>query len=315
VRPRDQAEAARIGTILDDFHANTRPLPGIQDPVRRQVFLEQVFESIHRVQYIERGVLCRRDEPRVLSANRTNPASDDFDPIKAAAIRAAEGAHDEACWFVFLFTHFGKNRNTGYQLTRAVYGSLGAGPNWTWARISPDPEAFRSWLAANRTALENSGAFGNHRKYVSLDPDSAGGTGQAFVSYVNWVTAHGTHHDLFTHAAIQANNDPRGTFDRLYRSMGAVASFGRTGQFDYLTMIGKLGLAAIEPGSPYLTGSSGPLEGARLLFGGQTTRPMTMNGWLTDLGDQLGVPMAMQVLEDALCNWQKNPDVFIRFRG
>jgi hypothetical protein len=66
MRPRDQAEAARIGTVLNNFHANTRPLPGIQPPVRRQVFLEQLFESIHRVQYIERGVLCRRGAPRAL---------------------------------------------------------------------------------------------------------------------------------------------------------------------------------------------------------------------------------------------------------
>jgi hypothetical protein len=320
MRPRDQAEADRIDAVLSEFHENTRPLPGIQDPVRRRVFLEQLFESIRRVRYIQQGVLFRADEPRDLAANRANPASDLFDPIKAAAIRARQGEHDEACWFVFLFTHFGKHLHTGYRLTRDVYGSLGSGQNWTWARTSQNPQAFRTWLTANRTALESDAPprhFGNHRKYTSLDPDSARGTGAAFVTYVQWVTARGTHNALFAHAANEANQDPRDTFDRLYRSMDAVASFGRTGRFDYLTMIGKLGLADIEPGSPYLTGATGPLAGARLLFGQAAAAepPRRIDGWLVELEAVLAVPMGMQVLEDALCNWQKSPGELRRFRG
>ena len=74
-------------------------------------------------------------------------------------------------------------------------------------------------------------------------------------------------------------------------------------------------LADIEPGSPYLTGATGPLAGARLLFGDPATRPSTINGWLTELGNELAVPMPMQILEDSLCNWQKNPDQFVPFRG
>jgi hypothetical protein len=35
--------------------------------------------------------------------------------------------------------------------------------------------------------------------------------------------------------------------------------------------------------------------------------------WLVQLGAGLGV--GMQVLEDALCNWQKSPVQFKRFRG
>ena len=87
------------------------------------------------------------------------------------------------------------------------------------------------------------------------------------MTYVNWVMAHGRHQALFDEAASAARHDPRATFDRLYRSMKAVASFGRVARFDYLTMIGKLGLAAIEPGSTYMTGSTGPLDGARFRFG------------------------------------------------
>jgi hypothetical protein len=158
MRPRDREEAERIEAVLTDYHDHVRPLPGIQDQARRSAFMEQILESIHRVEYIRRGVLLRSEEPRVLGPRRTDPASEFFDPIKAAAIRAREGDHDEACWLVFLFTHFGKHLRTGYRLIRDVYGSLGEGPNWDWARTSANPEAFRAWLAARLETLRNDGS-------------------------------------------------------------------------------------------------------------------------------------------------------------
>jgi len=59
-----------------------------------------------------------------------------------------------------------------------------------------------------------------------------------------------------------ANGDPRKAFYDLYRMMEVVASIGITARFDYLTMVGKLGLASIEPGSTYMQGATGPLQGA-----------------------------------------------------
>jgi hypothetical protein len=91
IRPKDRDELRRIDAVLAEFHTDTRRLPGIQDQARRQAFLDQLFDSIHRIQFIEQGVLCRRGEPRGLDANYANPSSDMFDPIRAAAIRAGEG--------------------------------------------------------------------------------------------------------------------------------------------------------------------------------------------------------------------------------
>jgi hypothetical protein len=81
-------------------------------------------------------------------------------------------------------------------------------------------------------------------------------------------------------------------------------------------MLGKLELARIEPGSPYLEGSTGPLAGARLLFSGSNTADISsqdLDSRSVELGDALGV--GMQVVEDALCNWQKSPGKFVPFRG
>ena len=93
-------------------------------------------------------------------------------------------------------------------------------------------------------------------------------------------------------------------------------SFGRMAKFDYLTMIGKLELAHIEPGSTYLEGATGPFAGGRLLFGGSTTARLSredLDSRSVELGDALGI--GMQVVEDAVCNWQKSPRKFVPFRG
>ena len=45
------------------------------------------------------------------------------------------------------------------------------------------------------------------------------------------------------------------TFDRLYRSLDAVAGFGRTARYDFLRLLGLTGLAEVWPGRCYLDGS------------------------------------------------------------
>jgi hypothetical protein len=98
--------------------------------------------------------------------------------------------------------------------------------------------------------------------------------------------------------------------------MQVVRRFGRTARFDYLTMIGNLSLAPIEAGKTYMSGATGPMAGAQLLFGKAGTARASrgqVDTWLVDLSNTLRVPM--QVLEDALCNWQKSPSSFKRFRG
>jgi hypothetical protein len=277
------------------------------------VFLEQLIESIHRVKYI--AVIRQRD----VSSRRANPNDDLFDPLKAAVLKSRQRDHNEACWLTFLSVHFGKSRRSGWRLARDVYGAFETGQLWDWQRTSANPVEFRRWLATNQNRLRRDGVsrtFGNHRKRQSLDANSANGTGVAVATYVAWVRPHGTHAQLFQAAGAAAGHDRRRTFDDLYRSMRSVASFGRLARFDYLTMIGKLGLAPIEPGSTYMTGATGPLAGARLLFTGDAMAAVAarqLDRWLVELEAGLGV--GMQVLEDSLCNWQKNPDRFVPFRG
>jgi hypothetical protein len=297
--------------LLEHDH-QVRPLRGIRDHVARSVLIDQMLESIHRVRYV--GTVRGRQ----VSPVRIDPGSPLFDPLKAAILCQHDGDIDEACWLVFLFVHFGKNRRGGWRYVQDVYGRLGDGCRWNWQSVSTNVSGFRQWLDRHQADIRSRGpgGFGNHRKYQSLDAWSSSGTGAAVASYVDWVSPPRDHEALLGEYVDRANGDPRRAFDVLYYSLSVVASFGRTAKFDYLTMIGKLGLAPIVPGIPYLSGATGPLAGARLLYSGSSAARVSaavLDQWLAELDLSLGV--GMQVLEDALCNWQKNPRFFRGFRG
>lgn len=317
MRPGDRALAKLIDDSLREFDLKKRPLVGVKDAAYRASLVEQIVESERRIRFITRLRGLKDINQQVADAG-----SELFDPFKAALLMHRNGMTDEAYWLVFLSVHFGKPKLTGWRIVRDVYGQLGTGVNWDWERTSKDVQSFLIWLAANLHTLKGADGvkrrFGNHRKYQSLHPYSPSGTGAAFGSYIDWVGPTRTHQVLFQKAANAAGGDPKKMFSELYESMSAVISFGRTAKFDYLTMIGKLGLLPIEPGATYMQGATGPLSGARLLFAGNKNANLdhnTLELWLIELEAELHLYFGMQILEDALCNWQKSPGVFRPFRG
>lgn len=311
LKAKDDPIRKHIQESLDRAIARGLQVPGINPIENRIAFVEQMVESVRRVQFIQ----AIRQKPT--SPNRSNPASSYFDPIRAAIFHQLNGNIEEAAWLVFLATHFGKALRSGWLLTRSVYGALDTGLTWNWHRVSFNPEAFSNWLAENQEKLTSNGRrFGNHRKYESLNPASKDWTGEIIESYVNWILSYGSHQRLFDEALQKNNNDPRAAFRYLYNSMSAVRRFGRTAKFDYLTMIGKTRISDIIADAAYLSEATGPLKGARLLFGGTTTARIsaaTLENFLRLIDQELNV--GMQVLEDSLCNWQKSPNSFKKFRG
>jgi Alpha-glutamyl/putrescinyl thymine pyrophosphorylase clade 3 len=308
LRPSDLSRAAALNTSLVKFEAEVEGLLGIKSGAARAVLVEQMIESLRRIEFVH----FIRDGK--IDQRRADPSSDLFDPIRAAAFRMRKGEIDEAFWLVFISTHFGKHVKFGWSLARAVYG--GDGKPWTWDRVSQNIGAFRIWLSKKEASLQANYSFSNHRKYQSLSAHSKVGTGAVITSYVEWVAPPHTHLQMIQGFHTKFGQDPRVVFDCLYKSMDSVMGFGRLGKFDFLTMLGKLGIAPIEPGSAYLVGATGPLQGARLLFandGKAAISPRELDARLTKLDSYLGV--GMQVLEDSLCNWQKSPKKFISFRG
>ena len=298
---------------LASFSDGILPLPGIDDPSNLNSLACQFIDSIHRVEYV------RTIAGRSVSPSRADPSSNFFDPFKAAIYYRNQGKLEEAFWLVFLATHFGKHGRSGWRLLRNIYGALGDSI-WAWTDVSPNPEALGDWISVNYPELIKPGvkaSFGNHRKYESIKPGSAASTGAVISSYVTWVNSHGGHLALFQRALVESSGDPRLAFRYLYNGMLGVKRFGRTGKFDFLTMIAKLGLANIEADSAYLSdNATGPLRGSRLLFGGAINSNLsaeTLEKHLALLANHLNV--GMQEMEDALCNWQKSPAKFKRFSG
>jgi hypothetical protein len=303
-------QTALLTAVQNYSHQHT-PLPGAATVARRKALVTQIIESLRRVEFVKRIAI------RPIDIRRCDPATVMFDPLRAALLHFHDGDLDEAIWLVFLATHFGKHLRDGWRLLRDVY--RGDGAPWTFARVANDPDAFEGWLGDAYEWLKHDGIsrrFGNHRKYETLRIDAARGTSNVIRSYLTWVGANRGHAGLISDTLAVSGKDAKALFDELYRSMDAVISFGRTGRFDFLTMIGKLGLADIEPGIPYLIDATGPLDGARLLFGNgkdARLRPDDLDNRVAALGAYLGV--GMQVMEDSLCNWQKSPDKFAAFRG
>jgi len=301
---------AKMTAGLEAYETAEGPLPDFTVELRDSL-VGQLVDSARRNLFID--YLCRAH----LSASVTDPRDDRFDPLRAAIFHHRAGNDDEAFWMLFLFVHFGKNLRSDYAYARAVYGALGTGPQWTWQRVATDLAGFRSWLHEHGDEVKRTGGgFGNHRKYESLDAWSGAGTGAVVASYVAWVGDPPAHRRLFDDAVGAARSDPERAFHFLYGSMRKVHRFGRIGCFDYLSMAGKVGLADIQPGMAYFQDSSGPRKGAQLLFepGAEKRLPSkTLEARAATFRGYLDVPF--DVIEDALCNWQKSPTVFRPFRG
>jgi hypothetical protein len=300
-----EQRALELEAQLLDFHHHTMPLQGVVPPENMIAFVAQLIDSLQRVTYVQ----AVRTRP--ISAARADPRSPLFDPIRAAVALSVEQT-EEAFWLVFLATHCGRNLRTEWQLAAELYGATEAAP-WTWARILNDPQSYADWVEDCHETF--GGRFGNHRKYESLKPGPKG-TGAVVLSYVDWITGYGSHAEMVAQAQAQAKGNARRAFGVLYEQMRAVLRFGRTGRFDYLTMLGKVGLASIEAESTYMNEATGPKRGAKLLFDGHidsNTGASTLEARVAALENHLGV--GMQVMEDAMCNWQKSPNLYLPFRG
>jgi hypothetical protein len=262
-------------------------LVGLPDAASMEALAMQFVASLRREDYYK-GV-----QLKPVSANRADPNDPSFDAERAVAFHMQRGDVDEAGWLIFLMTHF-------------------AGGIWSWGKVIGDPGAFYRWLNANWQDV--GGAFGNHRKYESMRPTSSRPMARTVADYLVWIGP-GGHRAFFADTVRSAGNDPHVIFDHLYRTL-EVRSFGRLAKFDYLALVGRYALAPISAGSAYLDGATGPGRGVRLLFDGDptsATRNSVLQSKLDTLDARLGV--GMEVMEDALCNWQKSSRQFVHYTG
>lgn len=302
--PSRHAEHQRLVTALTAAKT-AQALQGLPDFQTIETLAMQFVASLRREDYY------RLVQRKPIAADRADPNNSSFDAERAVAHHMQQGNIDEAGWLIFLMTHFARSPGSGWQRLQDVYGMLGAGM-WDWPAVSGNPAGFDQWLSANWQNIR--GSFGNHRKYESLRPNAKRPMQRAVADYLKWIGPAG-HAAFFAGAVVTAGNNPHTIFDYLYKQM-KVNSFGRLAKFDYLSLVGRYGLAPISAGSAYLSGATGPGNGARLLIDGvrKSGRP---NGNVQSELDKLDfrLNVGMTVMEDALCNWQKSPKVFVHYIG
>lgn len=307
-RPYYQSRFSELDRKIAEFESTYAPLPGIAHEEERWVLINQLIDSERRNLHFER-MLNRTVPPEMV-----DPHCDQFDPLKAAIHHWNTGAEDEAFWLIFQFVHFGKHPVSGWRYVREVYGRLNHDPIWSWEEISSNTPEFRLWLGESQAELlrkDKRRGFGNHRKYSSLSHESERGTASVFESYVEWVMKYGNHASLFEAYSNYSSASER--FDALYNALDVVVDFGRIAKFDYLMTISRLGFLDIKPGHTYLQSATGPLRGARLLVEseGSTARARDLTPVLEQFAAVVGV--TPDVIEDAICNWQKSPAHFRKF--
>jgi hypothetical protein len=224
-------------------------------------------------------------------------------------LASTEGNLDEALWRVFLATHFGRTScehapNTPDSAARFLCG-FGVEPLWTWQKVSIGLGGLGYWLEQHRAEVATL-KFGNHRKHeTNSDPEELF---KVLESIVEWVKRNGGTPQ--SALSIEGASKPEFAFKNLYRRLmghpspkqNGIYRFGRTACFDMLMLLGDLGLAPIRPGSCYLTGSTGPREGAQALWGSNYS-DVVLEVRAETLAKRIEVPM--NIIEDALCMWQK----------
>lgn len=305
--PGKEAQRQRIENTLQTYAQTVSALPGLPTAIERDVLSRQIVASIRREDYFQ---LIQQRGP--ISAGRANPADSAFEAELGVVHYIQAGQLDEAAWLIFLMVYFAKPELSGWQRLKDVYGALGAG-RWDWATVSGNPAGFTAWLAQHWQAI--GGKFGNHRKYESLDPAADRPIGPAVTSYINWVMASGGHRQHFAAIIQNAGNDPHVIFDAFFRAI-PVRGFGRLARFDWVSMLARYGLIPAAAGSAYFNGATGPASGAKLLFFNNRKAAISnaaLQARLDSLDQHLGV--GMEVLEDSLCNWQKQPRTFTHFKG
>ena len=307
-RIRNREKFNDIANLLDTFGDDVRPLVGLGNNQKKLVLVAQLIDSIRRIEY------ARVKSMRAGSANLHTPYSGSFEPFGGAAVLHKAGRMDDACWLIYLATHFGKHRTDGWHLTEDIYGRFGQGGIWDWTAASQYPLGISDWLETiypHITSAGRSRRFGNHRKFETLKPGPKG-TGHAFATYIEWIGQYGSHQALINSAQACVGQNPKDVFAYLYKDLGNVAKLGRLGRFDLLCNLSNLLIAPILPDKAYIIGSTGPKEGAKLLFGSDLSM-RDLEDTCVRLAEYLDV--SPQVVEDALCNWQKSPEKYVYFRG
>ena len=271
-------------------------LPGLAESRERERFLAAL-----------RTAAAQRDEERAIAADPGEedqlglPFTDSWDPRRAIVQWNRACDVEEATWLTFLTSYFAAAEDDDrWRSVRTVYSGFGE-HRIGWRAVYQDATAALA-PCTSRAKEYGSLRFGNHRKNEPLKAGHRYGVEAVVRSYITLVKrlGNGSQAQMFS----RYSGDAGLKFHKLLVEVTGVLRFGRLGAFDFLTLLGTLGVYPLEPAHLYLEGSSWPLEGAKRLLGApDRAKAPELDSRCCAVARDLGVSLA--VMEDALCIWHK----------
>lgn len=207
-------------------------------------------------------------------------------------------------WIIYLATYFGKSNKSQWTLfNRATFYSNYDIVEFGW--IKSDINEYFDYLLTF-DFFENC-TFSNHRKFTAKSLEGEKGLFKSARYFME---------NIETYTPYNMMN-----FHDFFKASQKIPNFGRLAGFDFTSSLVKCGFNIYEPQSMYAEHSTGPLQALADLLkltkndssvGAAKKLAKEMMEWFKSNSE---IFMLGQVLEDAICNWQKDKDKYIRYTG
>ncbi len=266
------------------------------DPIKLSILALQTRDSIRRIQIY--GTYKLKAQTAVKESKPFFHTSNPF-----VLTQRVDLSFQDKVWFIYLATYFGKSNRSGWELfKRAAFKkdlSL-----ITFNQVNNNLEEYFEYLLSFDFFKECT--FSNHRKF----------TAKSLLG----------HKGLFISIEFLVNNihqfcpTNRMEFHRMFLLANKIPNFGRLAAFDFSSSLAKIGLID-EPKSMYAENSTGPLKALELMLKltnneasvlSQKEFAVSLMCWFLENSN---IFMVGQVLEDAICNWQKDTTKYRLYKG
>jgi hypothetical protein len=207
-------------------------------------------------------------------------------------------------WILYLATYFGKSNQSGWELfNRATFDSNKS--LMLFQDIQKDLDEYFRHLSS--FDFFDGCSYSNHRKFTAKRLTGEKGVFESMEYFVENINQYSFEHRMDFHS--------------IYKAAQKIPNFGRLAAFDFSSSLVKCGFNVAEPESMYGENSTGPLNAIGLLLrltnsdSSSKAKFQLCVDLMKWFQENSNIFMVGQVLEDAICNWQKNPSTYTWYKG
>lgn len=207
-------------------------------------------------------------------------------------------------WIVYLATYFGKSNKSRWSLFKKA--AFKGERLIQFEDIKEDKSSYFDIL--ERADFFKDTSYSNHRKYTKKSLIGNKGVFHSMDHVIDNI-------NLFS-------SEQQKEFDTIYKGALKIPNFGRMAAFDFTSSLSKCELNVSEPLSMYHKDSTGPMNALEEILNltrksdrSKNARIRLGNDLLNWFRSNSDIYFIAQVLEDAICNWQKSPHYYIRYFG